>query len=166
VAVVDVWTWLGLAVTDAVDDLSPKSGTMAPEGVSGLWWRNPWVWVKTTKDARKLFGGMGYHGRATSEMIIILQKPGKARREIRDGLKKQLNIVFAPRIKNRNAYPTQKPQVLGRQLLEVFSVPGDLVLDPFAGSGRWLIDAAAERDQRLYLWDKEPIDVSASGDWP
>ena len=35
----------------------------------------------------------------------------------------------------RTKHPTQKPEKIIRHLLEIFSNPGDVVLDPFAGSG-------------------------------
>jgi site-specific DNA-methyltransferase (adenine-specific) len=38
-------------------------------------------------------------------------------------------------------HPTQKPLCALRPLVEAFSVPGDLVLDPFAGSGSTLVAA-------------------------
>lgn len=35
----------------------------------------------------------------------------------------------------RNPHPTMKPQKLMRQLIELFTQPGDVILDPFMGSG-------------------------------
>jgi site-specific DNA-methyltransferase (adenine-specific) len=46
-------------------------------------------------------------------------------------------------------HPTQKPLSVLMQLIEAFSAPGDLVLDPFAGSGSTL--AAARMLGRNYL---------------
>ena len=40
-------------------------------------------------------------------------------------------------------HPTMKPPGLLRELLELFSDPGDLVLDPFMGSGATLVQARA-----------------------
>jgi DNA modification methylase len=38
-------------------------------------------------------------------------------------------------------HPTQKPVTLMQTLIDVFSSPGDLVLDPFCGSGSTLVAA-------------------------
>ncbi len=46
-------------------------------------------------------------------------------------------------------HPTQKPVVVMRELVESFSRPGRLVLDPFAGSGSSLV--AAQEAGRDYL---------------
>jgi len=40
-----------------------------------------------------------------------------------------------------NLHPTQKPISVLLPLIEAFSVPGELVLDPFAGSGSTLVAA-------------------------
>lgn len=40
-----------------------------------------------------------------------------------------------PKAKERVGYPTQKPVVLLRRILEISTAPSDMVLDPFAGSG-------------------------------
>ena len=49
----------------------------------------------------------------------------------------------------RTGYPTQKPEALAERILRAASDPGDLVLDPFAGSGT--VGAVAERLGRRYL---------------
>lgn len=41
--------------------------------------------------------------------------------------------------KDKREHPTQKPVALGRWLLEKFAKDGDLILDPFAGSGSFLV---------------------------
>jgi site-specific DNA-methyltransferase (adenine-specific) len=49
--------------------------------------------------------------------------------------------IVAPVSKERTGYPTQKPLQLMNRLIESLSAPGDLVLDPFAGSGTTLVAA-------------------------
>jgi site-specific DNA-methyltransferase (adenine-specific) len=51
--------------------------------------------------------------------------------------------------KERKQHPTQKPQRLMRYLVERFSKEGDLILDPFAGSGSTCV--AAQHLNRNYI---------------
>ncbi len=44
--------------------------------------------------------------------------------------------------RERTGYPTQKPEALLTRLVESCTDPGDLVLDPYAGSGTTLAVAA------------------------
>ena len=39
------------------------------------------------------------------------------------------------------AHPTEKPEGMVRQFVEWFTDPGDVVVDPFAGSGTTLVAA-------------------------
>jgi site-specific DNA-methyltransferase (adenine-specific) len=50
--------------------------------------------------------------------------------------------VIAPIARERTGYPTQKPEALLERLLLALSDPGDVVLDPYAGSGTTLAVAA------------------------
>lgn len=47
-----------------------------------------------------------------------------------------------PKAKERTGYPTQKPIALLLRILEIATDPGDIVLDPFCGSGTTLVAAA------------------------
>ena len=51
--------------------------------------------------------------------------------------------IVNPLAKERVGYPTQKPEALLRRIIRVSSNPGDVVLDPFCGSGTTLVAAAA-----------------------
>jgi DNA modification methylase len=57
--------------------------------------------------------------------------------------------VLAPVAKERTGYPSQKPETLLERLILALSNPGDLVLDPYAGSGTTL--AVAARLERRFL---------------
>lgn len=46
--------------------------------------------------------------------------------------------IVAPVARERTGYPTQKPEALLERLVEACTQPGDLVLDPYAGSGTTL----------------------------
>jgi DNA modification methylase len=52
--------------------------------------------------------------------------------------------VIAPVAKERTGYPTQKPEKLLRRLVQACSYPGDVVLDPYMGSGTTMVVAASE----------------------
>ena len=46
-----------------------------------------------------------------------------------------------PKAKERTGYPTQKPILLLERIIQISTDPGDLVLDPFCGSGTSLVAA-------------------------
>ena len=66
-----------------------------------------------------------------------------------------------PKAKERCGYPTQKPIVLLERMIELCSNEGDLVLDPFCGSGTALV-AAKILKRRFVGIDKstDAIDIS------
>ena len=52
-------------------------------------------------------------------------------------------------------HPTQKPLSLISEFVDLFSDPGDLVLDPFAGSATTVV-AAAEKNRRVLAFENDP----------
>ena len=60
-----------------------------------------------------------------------------------------------PKAKERTGYPTQKPVLLLNQLINIATDEGDLVLDPFCGSGTTCV--SAKHLKRNYIG----IDISA-----
>lgn len=72
--------------------------------------------------------GMGYHYRARYECILFFEK---GKRKLNDlGL---ADVISAPRI--YNGYPAEKPPEVSEVLVRQSSEPGELVVDPFMGSG-------------------------------
>ena len=65
------------------------------------------------------------------------------------------HTIVSPTGREKTGYPTQKPVGLVRRMLQASSQPGDLVLDPFAGSGT-LGAAARELGRRFVLIDQNP----------
>lgn len=94
---------------------------------SGFKFWKPLIW-----DKRKI--GMGYHYRARYECILFFEK---GKRRLADlGVP---DVIEVPRI--HNGYPTEKPVALAEVLVRQSSDPGDLLLDPFMGSGAFGVAA-------------------------
>ena len=96
-------------------------------------WR-PLVWCKGRL-------GMGYHYRGACEYILFFEKG-----------KRRLNSRSVPDVLQhksvRGKYPTQKPVSLLEVLVQQSSDRGDLVVDPFMGSGSTAV--AAARHERAF----------------
>ena len=68
-----------------------------------------------------------------------------------------------PRDGGKRLHPTQKPVRLFNELVKIHSVPGDLVVDPFLGSGTTAI-AALTQGRRFIGGDIEPAYVEIAKD--
>lgn len=120
------------------------------------------VWAKTN-------AGMGSFYRSAHEMIGVF-KHGKAPHlnnvELGRNGRSRTNVLHYPGAntfaKGRNQalelHPTVKPVALMADLILDSSEPGDLILDPFGGSGSTLI-AAEKTDRRACLVEIDPIYV-------
>jgi len=64
--------------------------------------------------------------------------------------------VLAPVARERTGYPSQKPEALLDRIVMALSDPGDLVLDPYAGSGTTLA-VAAKRGRRFLGIDQSEV---------
>jgi len=86
--------------------------------------------------------GMGYHYRARYEMIMFFEKG-----------KRKLNnlsipdVISVPRI--WKGYPTEKPVEVSEILIKQSTSEGEVVLDPFMGSGS--VGVAAVRNNRKFI---------------
>jgi site-specific DNA-methyltransferase (adenine-specific) len=96
---------------------------------------------------------------APVEMIAVFHK-GSFRRPARDGRRGDITRdeflawtlgmwTFAGANPRRVGHPAPFPEELPRRLIKLYSYPGDLVLDPFSGSGTTLV--AAKRLGRASL---------------
>ena len=65
--------------------------------------------------------------------------PGLVTPEQRERGKRPTSVMWhtivSPTGREKTGYPTQKPEALVRRFVQASSRPGDLCLDPFAGSG-------------------------------
>ena len=90
------------------------------EAAGFKFWK-PLVW-----DKKRI--GMGYHYRSRYEFILFFEK---GKRKLADlGTP---DIIECPRI--YNGYPTEKPVEVSEVLIGQSTQPGELVIDPFMGSG-------------------------------
>jgi len=100
------------------------------------------VWAKTTLDGARIRGGTGYHYRAASERILFFEKG-----------KRVLNDLGVPDVlmaaRSGVPGPAVKPGAVVRTLIEQSSAPGELVVDPFCGSG--VVGVEARTLQRRFL---------------
>jgi site-specific DNA-methyltransferase (adenine-specific) len=90
----------------------------------------------------KITIGMGYHYRCQTEFILFFEK---GKRKLND--LSIPDIFHVPRV--RNGYPTEKPLEISTTLVKQSSAPGQIVLDPFCGSGG--VGVAALQCDRHFL---------------
>ena len=83
----------------------------------------------------KVLAGMGYHFRCQHEFIIMLDK-GK---NLIPKDRSQTDVINIKMI--RGGYPTEKPVELPELFIKNFTDEGDVVLDPFCGSGSTILAA-------------------------
>lgn len=92
----------------------------------------------------KMTLGMGWGLRRGAEWVLI-QHVGRHKRKWKDNPDYDRSMCDVLREKAiRNGYPTEKPVDVMRALIRQFSHPGDLVIDPFLGSGSVAVAARAE----------------------
>jgi site-specific DNA-methyltransferase (adenine-specific) len=90
------------------------------ESVGFRFWK-PLIW-----DKKRI--GMGYHYRSRYEFILFFEKGKKKLNDL--GVS---DIIECPRI--HRGYPTEKPHQVSEVLVKQSTQVGDIVLDPFIGSG-------------------------------
>lgn len=114
---------------------------------AGFKFWKPLVWDKVAI-------GMGYHYRARYEMILFFEK---GKRKLDDlGVP---DILAAKRV--HRGYPTEKPPEIAAILVSQSTSPGEVVLDPFMGSGS--TGVAAVRQGRAFLGNDlclEAVDIA------
>jgi DNA modification methylase len=144
-------------------------------------WRAPWTRVPLERTRARRDPETGRHytlaprGDYTDESIARLESEGRIHRTAKGAVYVKYfveevdGVLYKPRAvdalwddvaplrhappKERTGYPTQKPEPLLSRIIEATSDPGDLVLDPFAGSGTTGI-VAARLGRRAVLVDR------------
>ena len=116
---------------------------------AGFRFWKPLVWDKKTI-------GMGYHYRARYEFILFFEK---GKRKLNDlGI---ADVIAVPRI--HRGYPAEKPVEVSEVLITQSSQPGELVADPFMGSGSIGV-AAVKLGRRFTGTDLNPEAVRLSAE--
>jgi site-specific DNA-methyltransferase (adenine-specific) len=143
----------------------------------------PILWFKIGNRTNEAGGGSsGYYGKPYQpgavikndfEHILMLRKPGAYRSTAM--LQKALSMLqrdemdawqrpFWNDIRGaslRNGHPAPFPDELAERLIRMFSFAGDLVLDPFCGSGSTAV-AACRSGRNSLSSDVEPVYVDAT----
>ncbi len=104
------------------------------EAVGFRFWK-PLVW-----DKQKI--GMGYHYRCRYEVVLFFEK---GKRKLND--LSIPDIIQASRI--HNGYPAEKPVAVSETLIKQSTDLGELVIDPFMGSGS--VGLAALTSKRQFM---------------
>jgi len=116
----------------------------AAEEAGFRFWK-PLVWDKCTI-------GMGYHYRARYEFVLFFEK---GKRRLNDlGIP---DVIAVPRI--RGGYPAEKPAEVAEVLINQSSAAGEVIADPFMGSGSVGV-AAVRLGRRFFGNDLNPEAVA------
>jgi DNA modification methylase/DNA-directed RNA polymerase subunit RPC12/RpoP len=104
--------------------------------------------------------GMGWHYRRSYEMMLVAQKPG-AKCKWYDTTQRIENVIrpgaygIRKIIPSAAQHPTQKPVALFEHFIRLHTLPGELVLDPFAGHATCAV-AAIRNDREFLCVECEP----------
>ncbi|MGC2639032.1 MAG: site-specific DNA-methyltransferase [Acidobacteriaceae bacterium] len=122
----------------------------------------PIIWHKIANAAYEVSGGGGFLGKPYEpnsvikndvEFILMLRKPGGYRKP--DVARRILSLIGADNYQewfqqigsgltgaSTREHPAPYPEELAKRLIRMFSFVGDVVLDPFSGSGTTAVAAA------------------------
>lgn len=89
------------------------------------------------------------------ECMVVGYATDKGRMRWNGGGKRGLYVHGVCRGVERSDHPTQKPLSLMREIVEDFTDPGDVVIDPFAGSGSTGV-ACLQLGRRFVGFEKNP----------
>lgn len=152
--------FLGAAFDNAVRHLNAGAGVFVAAPAGPLFadfaavlgardlWRQTLVWLKD----QFVMGRSDYHYR--HEAIFYGWKPGASHHPPPD--RTQDTIWEVPRPRRSTEHPTMKPVALITRAIENATDPGQLVADPFAGSGSTLL-ACHGTGRRAALLELDPI---------
>lgn len=101
--------------------------------------------------------GMGYRTRRQSEYLAVLQKPPQRAKDVwTDRAIPDVVTEIVPR--RKEAHPHRKPIDLQARLIAAVTHPGDIVIDPAAGSFSVLTSCQRLEDRRFLGADLAPME--------
>ena len=113
------------------------------------------IWVKDPCWENARWHSLSYRSVDESEYVYIFWKPGITEIDRTRLLKQEWSewgsrgVWYIPSVRITEEHEAQFPVELPRRVTHLFSAPGDLVLDPFIGSGTTAL--AAMEEGRRYL---------------
>lgn len=94
--------------------------------------------------------GMGWHYRRSYETVLVAQKPGAACKWYDETDRIENIIRHIPKIiPSKTDHPTPKPIELPAHFINLHTLPGEVVLDPFMGGGSTA--EAAKKNGRKFV---------------
>jgi DNA modification methylase len=134
---------------------------MKPKGTQGLWQRG------ATKFLKRLPYPCNLNLNIMHEYILIFQKKGELRlkfaekdRLAEDFIKKVCWSVWEMRVSRSKGHPAPFPEELPERLIQLYTVEGETVLDPFAGTGTTMkVARDLNRNCTLYEINPEYLDL-------
>lgn len=112
------------------------------EAAGFKFWK-PLVWDK-------IHIGMGYHYRSRYEFVMFFEKGKRSLSDLSIA-----DVIDCKRI--RGGYPTEKPPEVSQLLIEQSTFTGEIVADPFMGSGS--VALAARECQRIF-WGTDISEIA------
>ena len=119
------------------------------------------IWVKDPTWANSQWHSSSYRAVSEFEHLYIFWKPGetvvdRARLSATEWAEwGSRGVWHITSVRRNDDHPAKFPSLLARRVIRLFSGKGDLVLDPFVGSGTTPV-AAIETGRRYMGFDQEP----------
>lgn len=130
------WVW---EKPNAVGVLNANRMPLRAHELVLVFYRKLPVWNKVPLDNQR---GKPYAARQSKHKTAVYRRELLTGSKSTDGSRCPRDVVRFSR-PSRTMHPTQKPEALLRYLIENYTVPDALVVDPFAGSGTTLAAAAS-----------------------
>lgn len=110
---------------------------------------------KRSKYRPQLTAGSPYHTKGKTPTRVYRKIKNQDRETINLGTRHPTSVLQLNDFGGRRVHPTQKPTDLCRWIVRSYSDPGDLVLDPFAGSASTGVACQAE-GRRFIGFERDP----------
>lgn len=136
---------------------------------AGFELRDKFVWDKGSSESSSAWGSWRSPSNPRQiyqhEEILVFYKdqPGRSDRSgqtlAKHEFMKFIKSVWRVKPESGSSHPAAFPEEIPRRLIKLYSFPGDVVLDPFAGSGTTCL-VARDLDRRFVGVDRSPAYVA------